>query len=205
MTVGVTFLERALDDGGRFYVGMMLFLIVQNWMSFKAKERRDVLLSKLPLSTRSLSLVRLSMIFLSAILVILVYKSMHWILDIQGHANYPVTGWKLINYSSIALFGFSVYFIFSDLIVPRLRQLPNFQLIKERAFQVLLLLAVILQILGIVAFMTKAPNIMTDVLDVLFFNNPFDKVVNIQKFLVVSMMTAAISVFSYSARKNYLG
>lgn len=205
LTVGITFLERALDDGGRFYVGLIIFLIVQNWLSFKAKERRDVIIAKLPLSAISLGLVRLMMIFSSAFLVILVYKTMHFLLDIQGHANYPVTGWKLINYSSISLFGFSLYFIFSDFIAPRLRELPNYQLIKERAFQILLLLAVVLQILGIVAFMTKAPNFMTDIFDVLFFNNPFDKAANIQRFIVISLLTAAVSVFSFSKRKNYLG
>ena len=139
MTIGVTLLEQKLEDGGRFYVAVLLFLIVQNWLSLKAKNKRDLLICKLPLSAIALGGLRIGMIAVSAILIILVYMSMHWILGIQGHANYPITGWKLLNSVSLVLFLFSIYFIITDFVAPRLREHENFELYKERLLQILLL------------------------------------------------------------------
>jgi len=204
ITIGITFLEKELADGGRFYVAMLLFLIVQNWLSLKTKSRRDLFINKLPLSGLSLGGLRVGMILMSAFLIVLVYKTMHIFLGIQGHANYPVTGWKLINYLSIVLFLFSVYFILNDLLAPRLRELINFELYKERFIQILILLAVILQILGLLAFMTGAPNFLTKVFDVLYFNNPFDDTRNIQIFAVFSLVCAGLSTFTFSRRRNYI-
>lgn len=204
MAIGVTFIERALDDGGRFYIAMLLFLVVQNWLSFKSKEKRDRLIARLPKSQMVIGGLRIAMIFSGAILIIFVYKVMHVVLDIQGHANYPVTGWKLLSHVSLVLFFFSLYFIITDILTPRLREMINFELIKERFLQILIFLALVLQILGIVAFMTKAPNIVTNIFDVLFFNNPLDVVRNIQIFAVISLSFAVLSTFTFSKRKNYL-
>ena len=204
MTIGITFLERTLDDGGRFYTAMLLFLIVQNWLSFKAKQKRDLQLARLPLAAGVQGSVRILMIFIAALLVVLVYKGMHLLLGIQGHANYPVTHWKLLSHFSLVLLGFSVYFIFSDFISPKLRELTNYQTMKERMLQIFLLTAVILQILGLVAFMTKAPNLVTNIFDLIYHHNPFDKTSNIQILFIVSLISAAISIQTYSLRKNYI-
>lgn len=204
LTVGVTFLEQQLKDGGRFYVAMLLFLFVQNWLSFKAKSKRDILFARLPLAGLTLGGIRIGMIVVSALLITVVYKGMHALLGIQGHANYPVTGWKMVNYYSIVLFLFSIYFIFSDLIAPRLREFSNFEIIKERSIQILLLLAVLLQIFGMVAFLTRAPNFVTALFDLLYFHNPFDKVMNIQILLSMSVLMALCSAFAFSKRRNYI-
>ncbi len=203
MVIGVALLEHALDDGGRFYVALILFLVVQNWLSLKAKEKRDRFIARLPKSQKSIGGLRIGMIIASAALIICIYKVMHLVLGIQGHANYPVTGWKLLSYVSIVLFGFSLYFIFTDMVTPRLRELKNFEVIKERIFQILVLLGVVLQILGFVAFMTKAPNALTRVFDLLFFNNPLDEVRNIQLFAGISVLVAWLSIKTFSRRRNY--
>jgi hypothetical protein len=204
MTIGFTFIEQALDDGGRFYVAMILFLVVQNWLSLKGKQKRDRFIARLPKSSLLIGSLRIVMILASGVIIIAVYKSMHVVLGIQGHANYPVTGWKLLNYVSIVLFGFSLYFIISDLVTPRLRELKNFDVIKERFFHILILLALLLQILGIVALMTKAPTIVTKLFDVLFFHNPFDNVRNIQIFAGISLILAWVSVVTFPKRRNYV-
>ncbi|MBN1479347.1 hypothetical protein EH223_16130 [candidate division KSB1 bacterium] len=204
LTVGVTFVEQQFEDGGRFYVAILLFLIVQNWLSFKAKSKRDVLFARLPLAGLTLGGIRIVMIVVSALLITVVYKGMHALLGIQGHANYPVTGWKLVNYYSIVLFLFSIYFIFSDLVAPRLREFSNFEIIKERSIQILLLLLILLQILGMVAFLTQAPNFVIALFDLFYSHNPFDKVKTIQILLFISVLIAACSCFTFSKRRNYI-
>ena len=77
-------------------------------------------------------------------------------------------------------------------------------MIKERLFQLLIVLALVLQILGIVAFKTKAPNVVTKIFDLLYFNNPFGVARNIIIFFVISLAVAGLSTFTYSIRKNYL-
>ena len=69
MTIGFTFVERALEDGGRFYVAMLLFLIVQNWLAYKGKEKRDNLIARLPKSQLMIGSVRIAMILVSAVIV----------------------------------------------------------------------------------------------------------------------------------------
>jgi hypothetical protein len=204
LTIGITFIEQKFEDGGRFYVAMLLFLTVQNWLSFRAKGKRGLYSHKLPLSVISLSGVRTGFFFVSAVMIVIFYKSMHLFLSIKGHANYPITGWKLIHYISIVLFLFSVYFIITDIVAPRLREHSNFELIKERSLQILILFALVLQVLGIVAFLTRAPNFVTKIFDVLYHKNPFDEVRNIQIFAIISLVAAAISSFTYAKRRNYL-
>lgn len=204
LVICVTFLEQTLDDGGRFYVALILFLVIQNWLSFKAKEKRDRLIARLPKSQISIGGLRIGMMIASTALIICVYKVMHLLLGIQGHANYPVTGWKLLSYVSIVLFGFSLFFIITDFLTPRLCELKNFGILKERLFYILILLGILLQILGIVAFITKAPNVVTKVFDALYFNNPFDDVQNIKVLAGISLLVAGISMVTYSRRRNYL-
>lgn len=204
LTIGVTFIEQKFEDGGRFYVAMLLFLIMQNWLSLRAKSKRGSYIHKLPLSANSLAGVRIGFFFVSAVMIVILYKIMHLFLGIQGHANYPINGWKLIHYISIVLFLFSVYFIITDLVAPRLREHSNFELIKERSLQILILLGLVLQVLGIVAFLTRAPNFVTAIFDLFYHNNPFDDVRNVQIFALFSLVTAAISTFTYAKRRNFL-
>jgi len=203
LTIAVPFLERALEDGGRFYLAMLLFLLIQNWLALKSKEKRDRLLVILPLPIVSIAAMRLIMILVGAFVLVLFYKGMHAILGIQGHANYPVTPWRIVHYYSVVLFMFSIYFIATDLIAPRMRERSQFEVIKERFLQILMGLALLLNIFGIYA-MLKRPDFLITVFELLYVRNPFIETANVQLFLVFSVFLAALSVVSFGRRKNYI-
>ena len=102
LTIGITILESQLADGGRFYVALVLFLVVQNWLSLKGKEKRDILFARLPRSGLAIGSLRITMILTSALIIALVYKGMHLLLDIQG----PVQGGGTGDEKFSAAFGF---------------------------------------------------------------------------------------------------
>ena len=64
----LVFLQTAIEDMGNMALLAVLFILLQNWNSFRNKERREYRNFLLPLTARQIAISRLSIIFIFSIL-----------------------------------------------------------------------------------------------------------------------------------------
>lgn len=195
--------EYSLEDGARYNILTIMFLLSYTWIVLRLKEKRPYLHLKLPLSHFEIAGTRILTILLCTIIIIIFYKLVHVIFSINGHANYPVTGKHLVGYYGFNIFSFSCFFIVHDLLYAPFRKTKMMTFLREYAKQIFIFLALFLNILGVIA-MIKRPHMIGMIFEFLYLNNPLAQEKNVIIFLFISFFFALCSCFTYSTQEEYL-
>jgi hypothetical protein len=198
----VIVLQTAIEDVGNMPVLAILFILAQNWNTFRNKERREYKNAILPVSKYRLGRARIIIVLLLSLSVIIGYDLVARFAD-SGTITYVIPGEILIG---IILIGFSIYFIMRDLLLAFLRRVG---LTANRMILVLTVMAIGFNILGIVAFIQakSSPDSMSWIgtgFEFLKNNNPFAGDYGSILFFVTSLVIAGLTVASYINRKYYL-
>ncbi|MFQ5824104.1 MAG: hypothetical protein ACE5JB_08635 [bacterium] len=180
----------------------MMFLMVQSWYAFRNKEKRERQLTRLPITMRKMALARIFMVIISSLSFIVFYAIMYFVLDPVK----PVNQWIWIVSFGIILFGFSVYFILADLFSDFFRKIG---FTKNTMVVGIALFMIGFALLGLFFSVTtsatgKPPIPIGPIIQFIKVNNPFGGEYGIAKFMVLSIVSACLSVVTYGHRKSYL-
>ena len=146
----VVFLQTALEDVGNFILLAVLFLLLQNWNSFRNKERREYQNILLPLSARKLAISRMVIVIIFCLTVVLFYRMIQLFFPAELFA-YNITNPVLIG---IIVLLFSIYFILRDLFLVFFRRIG---LTAPRMVMLIAFIGISLNILGVaVLIQTKS-------------------------------------------------
>ncbi len=201
--IPICILEAMLEDLPHFYIIIPIFWIAFFWIMIRNKEIREYYLVHLPLSRCKLALARIGMIILYSLIIMVFYGLIHFIFQFRGSANYPVSTKNLVVYFMIVIFIFSTYFIFRDITLFFLRTNRFFKLKKEQSTTILLFTMLLLNILGVFAFIMRPP-LIGKIFKFFIHDNLFADMNNVIKFSAISLALAVLSIASYSRRKAYL-
>lgn len=201
--IPICILEAMLEDLPNFYIIIPMFWIGMTWILMRNKETREYYFVHLPLSRCKLALARIGMIILFSLIILAFYKLIHFTFNFRGSANYPISVKNIIVYLVIVLFIFSTYFIIRDLTLLFLRSNRFFKITKEQSKTVLLFAMLLLNILGVFAFIMR-PVLIGKIFEFFIKDNPFADVNDVIKFSAISLALAVLSIASYSRRRAYL-
>ena len=201
--IPICILEAMLEDLPTFYIIIPMFWIGLFWIMIRNKEIREYYFAQLPLSRCKLALARIGMIILYSLIIMGFYELIPFIFKFRGPANYPVSTKNLVTYFAIVLFIFSTYFIIRDFTLFFLRSNRFFKLNKEHTKTLLILIAVVLNLLGVFAFIAR-PAIIVNIFEFFIHNNPLADLNNVIRFSAISLALAVLSIASYTRRKAYL-
>ncbi len=201
--IPICVLEAMLEDLPSFYVIFPMLWSGMFWNTLRNKEIREFSLVRLPLSRCQLGVARMLKIILPALVTVAGYELIHFLFGFRGSANYPVSNKNLVVYFVIVMFIFSAYFIIRDITLFFLRSNRFFKLTKERSKTILILVTIVLNLLGIIAFIAR-PAIIGKIFEFFIHKHPFADVNNVIKFSAISLMLAALTIVSYNKRKEYL-
>jgi len=178
---------------------VLLFMIVQNWVVFRNKEKRDYLHAKLPLSMNRIALVRILMV----IIPIITFFSILALIRIIIKPTQPVDFKNPIIYAGILLFGFSVYYVLRDRLLFIMRNNQFFKFTQQRAKLIVIFVGLLLNILGVITFI-KRPSILGDIIKFIMTHNPFASEAGVIIFIILSLVFAYLSLITYNRRHEYL-
>ena len=181
---------------------VMIFLMLQNWNTFRNKEKRDRQHATLPLSLNIIAGGRILLVIFPALGYIVLYALLVWVLDPVE----PLSHRKLLTAFGFILLGFSVYFIFRDFLLSFFRKI-GFN--KSRMIVAGLLIILGFNLLALAAFMhsNSGGRLPFDIKPIITFfkTTPlFNSDDGVAKFLGFNFLIACLTVFSFSRRKAYL-
>jgi len=193
---------QMFQDIPNFFLLILMFLMLQNWLIIKNKERREYRDIQLPMSLPQIGMARIVIIVTGGVCVITLD---YFINIIFSSKNAPLQINTLI-YLGIILCGFSVYFIFRDLMLPFLRRIG---LTKTRMIAGLMVMALIMNLLGVCAFfITKSSGKPPKLIEMLIYfiknYNPFFGEYGLVKLVIFGICLSGLSVYTYMRRKTYL-
>lgn len=187
------------DLSANYLIFMLIFLMLQNWNTFRNKENRERQHIRLPLSIKKIALARIFMIIIPCLGFIGFYSLIYSLL--AG----PIDHIRLLISFSMILLGFSIYFIIRDLFLSFFRKIG---FTKNRIVIGLVLIMLGLNLLGIFFFTrttnTGAPPVNMELLaKFVRFLQGADMYVA-TKFIVSSLALASSTLFSFGRRRSYL-
>lgn len=184
------------------YVLIVIYMLTTFWNIFRNKEKRDYQLSRLPLTVRQIAGVRFIMICLACVTISLSY----YLLYLAFNFRTPDEPVKLIAYTGIILFGFSIYFMLRDFRVVSLKKIR----LSRNRFKAILILIVLglnfLTIYSIIQLKTsgEVPPLIHYLDKINLLADPPANSSEIAIFLVVSLVLAYSTIFTFNWRKTYL-
>jgi hypothetical protein len=184
------------------WVFVMIFLMLQYWIIFRNREKRDRRFVMLPVSIYQIALARILIMMVAGFAYISVYRLF---INFFNPVEY-VNSRKLLIAFALIIFFFSSYFIFRDLLLSFFRKI-GFN--KSRVIVAVTLLMLGLNILGLAvmmnrnaaepAFINIHPIVMFFKTSSLFNSNP-----GIARLLSANFLFALLTVFSFRRRRAYL-
>jgi hypothetical protein len=182
-----------------FMIFLMTFMMINSFVTYRAREKRNQLHFRLPLSTRELGGSRILTIYILAILAIGVLFISH--LFFQRHVSFPYQ--RITIMVGLSVFLFSLYFIFNDIFTSLFKKYGRF--IVMLAVLVLAMFAV----LGIVVMKQtnttgSPPELMISIIDFVKKNNPFAGNIGLIRFLILNLILLIITIFTFNRRKTYV-
>ncbi|KAA3617085.1 MAG: hypothetical protein D8M58_04185 [Calditrichaeota bacterium] len=106
----IIFLNYRYNGVSSFWAIWLTFMLVQNWISLRHKDKRDYLINCLPISRQKIGWSRLLIVFIYTIAVTLIF-SFIYIISIQIRPDFT---FSILMPIAISLLGFSFYFILRD-------------------------------------------------------------------------------------------
>ena len=198
----LVFLQTAIEDMGNMALLAVLFILLQNWNSFRNKERREYRNFLLPLTARQIAISRLSIIFIFSILTVFFYVLIQSLIPIDIF-HYNINPSIIIG---IIVLGFSAYFILRDLLLVFFRRIG---LTAPRMLMLIAFIGIAFNILGVfVLIQTKSsgkpPAFLPLIIEGFKTYNPFNGASGPYLFLLFAVIISLFSIISFNRRKAYL-
>lgn len=181
---------------------IMIFLMLQYWIIFRNKEKRDRRFVMLPVSLRRIAFARILIIMVAGFAYITIYRLLIGFFNPIEFVNSR----KLLIAFALILFLFSAYFLSRDLLLVFFRKI-GFNKNRMVVAATLLLLGFNLLGLGVMmnrnaadpAFINIKPVVMFFKTSTLFNTGP-----GITRLLGVNFLFALLTVISFRRRRAYL-
>lgn len=185
-----------------FFIMIFVFVMLQNWFTLRNKEKRELLLARLPIPLYKLGLNRILAVHLAIIIGIFCYLGFLVSLTTQKAIHYS----KLQEMYTFLIVGFSIYFISRDLLFAFFRKLGvNVQRILISIF----LLGLGLNLLTLIAIKQikqtgSTSHTLFSAIDYLVYHNFFQGVTGFVQFIFIIAVFSGITILSFNHRKAYL-
>ena len=177
----------------------VMFIMLQGWNSNRNKEIREFRQATLPLSRRKIAVARLMVVVLLSLSMITAYFS---ILKLIKPAQ-VIDFHTVISPFAFILAMFSIYFILRDRLLYFLRNNRIAKITREKSFMILMLSNLIAVVAGFVAFITR-PKAIGTIVEFAIIHNPFSGEFSLERFFIVSVILAGLTIVTFNYRKSYL-
>jgi hypothetical protein len=182
-----------------FLIVLMTFMMINSFVTYRAREKRNRLYFRLPLSTRELGASRIFTVYVLAILAIGVLFVSHQVF--QRQISFPYL--RMTFLVGLSVFLFSLYFIFNDIFTSLFKKYGRFIVMLG------VLVLAMFMVLGIVVMKQtnttgSPPNLMISIIDFVKNNNPFSGYSGWIRFLRVVLVLSFITLFTFNRRKSYI-
>jgi len=177
----------------------LVFIMVQNWNSFRNKERREYQIQVLPLSNWRIAAARLMMVVLLSIPVIFIYYLILFIIQPGRFLDFMA----LLRPFSILMLMFSVYFLLRDSLLYFMRNNNIFNITKDRSVTILILLVFWGVVISFMGLLIK-PSGLRGIIEFVIALNPFQGQYGLEKLYSLSLILALFTLITFNRRKSYL-
>lgn len=201
--LGIIFLMHLFDTSiapGNvdFIVALMTFMMINTFINSRAREKRNRLQFKLPISATQLGFSRLLMVYASGAAIVTAIIVGHLLFKSQAQFHFYRTG-VLIGSS---IFLFVVYFIFSDLFTAFLKKYGRF-IMMVLVFVIALIFAFGIVVMRQTNATGSAPMPLLAMINFLKNHNPFTGELGGLVFLILNLLLSTITIFTFNRRKSY--
>lgn len=185
-----------------FFMMIPVFIMLQNWFSFRNKEKREHLIARLPVPVYQIGLIRILAVHFAILIGVVFYS----ISCLSGFSKIEFQLSNLFKFYIFFIFSFSVYFIFRDSLLAFFRKKG---ITLNMVILLFFLIILGLNILTIVAFVqaknatTNSVTILTFI-DYLVYHRFFAGVTGTIKFIFSIIFFSVITVITFNRRKTYL-
>ena len=181
-----------------FMIFLMTFMMINSFVTYRAREKRNRLHFRLPLSARELGGSRILTAYVLAILAIGVLFISHQLF--QRQVSFPYQ--RILVMVGMSIFLFSLYFIFNDIFTSLFKKYGRFIVMLG------VLVLAMFMVLGIVVVkQTNAagspPAQLMSIIDFVKNINPFAGSSGWIRFLRVILVLSFITIFTFNRRKSY--
>ena len=188
-------------DAPPFLVFLLMFIIAQNYVAFRNKEKRERLFAQLPVAFSRIALSRIFIIlsfFFNIALIYLIFAS----LTDAGAADYL---FPLITSICILSIMFGAYFILRDVFLQKFRD-RGVRKERMKIFLVLLILAInVLLVLSFIqARNNDTPSVLVSIIRFIENNLPFTWQNGLWEALALTVVICGLSILSFLRRKAYM-
>ncbi|MBN2088090.1 hypothetical protein JW964_00675 [candidate division KSB1 bacterium] len=185
-----------------FFIMIFVFVMLQNWFSLRNKEKRELLLARLPIPLYKLGLNRIIAVHIAILIGIICYLGFFISKTPQNTINYS----KLLEMYTLLIFGFSIYFISRDLLFVFFRKLGvNAQRILIGIF----LIGLGVNFITLIAIKQikqtgSTSHTIFSTIDYLVCHHFFQGFTGIVQFIFIIVVFSGITILSFNRRKAYL-
>jgi len=182
-----------------FMIFLMTFMMMNSFVTYRAREKRNRLHFRLPLSARELAGSRIFTVYVLAILAIGVMFISH--LLFQRQISFPYQ--RISVMVGMSIFLFSLYFIFNDIFTSLFKKYGRFIVMLG------VLVVAMFMVLGIVVIKQtneagSSPGQLMTIIDFIKNINPFSGSSGGIRFLRVVLVLSFITIFTFNRRKSYI-
>ena len=197
----VFLLEVSIENMPRFFLYLVLFLLQFYYILFFSKEKRQIRFAILPVKNKTLGFFRLIYLIVLNLFIIGFYLSIGLIYKSLPNLTYSRHLVSILIYLSIDMIIFSLFYIFRDKIYEVLRSNRFFTIDKETGRNIIIFVALILNVLGVYVNIAK-PHLFISIIEFIFESRPDagDAII----FMAVSICFIYIAGRTYSSRKSFL-
>lgn len=186
-------------DNAEFLIFLMSFMMINSFVTYRAREKRNRLHFRLPLSTHELAGSRILTVYVLAILAIGVLFISHQVF--QRQILFPYL--RMTFLVGMSVFLFSLYFIFNDIFISLFKKYGRFFVMLA-----VLVLAMFI-VLGIVVIKQAndagpSPGQLITIIDSIKNINPFSGNSGWIRFLRVVLVLSFITIFTFNRRRTYV-
>ena len=182
-----------------FMIFLMTFMMMNSFVTIRAREKRNRLHPRLPLSAREVGGSRILIVYILALLAIGVLFISHQLF--QRQVSFPYQ--RITVLVGISVFLFSLYFIFYDLCRSLFKKYGRFFVMLG-----VLVLALFMGLGIVVMKQTNAtgapPGLMISIIDFVKNNNPLAGNTGWIRFLILNLILSIITIFTFNRRKSYI-
>ena len=177
----------------------LMFIMLQGWNSNRNKEIREFRQATLPVSRRKAALARLMVVVLLSLSMDGVYFAVLKLIRPAREIGFSTV---MLPFAFMLVM-FSIYSMLRDKFLYFLRTNRVSKITREKSIMILMLLNLIAVILGFVAFMTR-PKAIGLIIEFAISHNPFSGEFGFEKFFVLSLALAGLTIVTFNYRKSYL-
>ena len=181
-----------------FMIFLMTFMMMNSFVTYRAREKRNRLHFRLPLSAREMGGARILIIYILSLLVI----GLLFISHLFFQRNVPFPYQRITTMVGLSLFLFTLYFIFNDIFTAIFKKYGRF------VMMIGVLVLALFMVLGIVVMKQtnttgSAPGFMASIIEFIKNINPFTGSSGWFRFLRVVFVLSLITIITFSRRKSY--